>query len=101
MLVCTVYMMRQLPYCTHKHHYIESVMQETQGLSKGEYNHAMMKVHQKRGEQTKEVPQWQQRLREDLSHSLDQRVKDRLAGCSTVPEKHHRTKDNTGAHFLI
>ncbi|XP_042560625.1 zinc finger protein Dzip1 isoform X1 [Clupea harengus] len=65
---------------------------ETQGLCKGEYERLMMEVHQKRSELVKDTPQCQ-RLRLELSHSLDQRVKDRLAGYSSGPEKQHRTKD--------
>ena len=58
----------------------------------------MMEVHQKRSELVKDTPQCQ-RLRLELSHSLDQRVKDRLAGCRSGPQKQHRTKDTPGTHI--
>ncbi|XP_076159038.1 cilium assembly protein DZIP1 isoform X2 [Alosa pseudoharengus] len=68
------------------------IRSETRGLSQGEYDRIMMEVRQKRSGGVKGSPRGQ-RIRAEISHRLDQRVQDRLADCSAVPEKQHRTKD--------
>ncbi|XP_062384077.1 cilium assembly protein DZIP1 isoform X2 [Sardina pilchardus] len=68
------------------------ITSETRGLSQGEYNRLTMEVRQKRSCLVVDGPR-HQRVRAELSLRLDQRVQDRLAGCSSAPEKQRRTRD--------
>ncbi|XP_063068371.1 cilium assembly protein DZIP1 isoform X2 [Engraulis encrasicolus] len=69
------------------------VRPESQGLCTGEFERLMTAVQEKRRQQQAKGSPGGRGLRTELSRSLERRVKDRLAGCSSAPEKRRRTRD--------